>query len=217
MIGLFAAIFLATGGIVYHQYFARTRNTAIQKSLRSDGNTLSQTDEIPGSELQAQPAQNLGLSVENNSSGTSLGQLGPSQDGEPAPRQQSKSPFDPSTFSEYEKYKDEPNAYFSEAQAGTGAELTNGMKAAVLYKGWLTNGTMFDMSRANEKGELQPFIFTLGEHKVILGWEQALAGMKVGGVRLLIIPPAVGYGSQGQGNIPPNSVLVFQVQLLDVQ
>ncbi len=102
-------------------------------------------------------------------------------------------------------------------QVGTGTEFGTNMKGAVLYKGWLTNGQMFDMSRTDDKGQLQPFIFTMGENTVIPGWEQGLAGMKVGGTRLLIVPPAAGYGPSGKDPIPGNSVLVFVVQLLEVR
>lgn len=125
--------------------------------------------------------------------------------------------LDPATFAQYDKYKDGQGAMFAELLPGEGAELTANKKAAVYYKGWLTDGKLFDMSRTGVDGKLEPFIFTLGARQVIPGWEQALAGMKVGGVRFLIIPPAVGYGAQGQASIPPNSVLVFQVQLLAVE
>lgn len=125
--------------------------------------------------------------------------------------------LDPKTFAQYDKYKSDQNAYFIELAQGNGAALGNNQKAAVFYKGWLTNGTLFDESKAGSDGQLQPFVFTEGAHQVITGWEQALAGMKVGGVRLVIVPPSVGYGATGQGSIPPNAVLVFQVQLAAVQ
>ena len=124
---------------------------------------------------------------------------------------------DPTKFTQYDKYKDGTAAQFAELKVGDGDQLSSGKKAAVLYKGWLTNGQLFDQSRADDKGQLQPFTLTLGAHEVISGWEQGLNGMQVGGSRLLIIPPSVGYGASGQGSIPPNSVLVFQVQLLAVQ
>lgn len=125
--------------------------------------------------------------------------------------------LDPSTFGKYDQYKNNTQALYADIQKGTGDELTVNKQAAVVYKGWLTNGQLFDASKPDSTGQLQPFDFTLGAHRVILGWEQSMAGMKVGGVRLLIIPPSVGYGPSGQGSIPPNSVLVFQVQLLAVQ
>jgi len=129
----------------------------------------------------------------------------------------STNPLDASTFSQYDKYKNDQSAYFIELQQGTGDALTAGKQAAVYYRGWLTNGQLFDQSRTGSDGKLQAFTFTQGQHEVIAGWEQTLEGMKVGGVRLLIVPPSVGYGANGQGSIPGNAVLVFQVQLVAVQ
>ncbi|MES2971084.1 MAG: FKBP-type peptidyl-prolyl cis-trans isomerase [Patescibacteria group bacterium] len=106
---------------------------------------------------------------------------------------------------------------FGEVQVGTGDELTAGKKAAVYYKGWLTDGQLFDTTRPDKDGKLQPFVFEMGANQVIPGWEQGLAGMKVGGTRLVIVPPAVGYGPSGQGPIPGNAVLIFQVQLAAVE
>jgi FKBP-type peptidyl-prolyl cis-trans isomerase len=123
----------------------------------------------------------------------------------------------PAQLAQYDKYKDAPHALFGDIKVGEGTELTGGKTAAVYYKGWLTNGQVFDQSRANSDGTLQPFLFSLGAHSVIPGFEEAIFGMKVGGTRLLIVPPAVGYGAQAQGSIPPNSVLIFQIQLLQVQ
>ena len=125
--------------------------------------------------------------------------------------------LDPKTFSQYDKYKSGTSALFIDLKVGDGAQLTSGKKANVYYKGWLTNGQLFDASKANSKGQLQAFSFTLGQHQVISGWEEGLAGMKSGGVRLLIIPPAVGYGQTGQAPIPPNAILIFQVQLVSVE
>ena len=97
---------------------------------------------------------------------------------------------------------------------GTGAEAVKGKTISVHYTGWLTDGTKFDSSLDSGK----PFQFNLGAGMVIKGWDEGVAGMKVGGVRRLIIPPALGYGSQGAGGvIPPNATLVFEVQLLGVQ
>lgn len=96
---------------------------------------------------------------------------------------------------------------------GTGAEATNGSLVSVHYTGTLTNGQKFDSSR--DRGV--PFQFVLGSGSVIPGWEQGLLGMKVGGKRVLIIPPQLAYGSQAIGNIiPANSTLVFEVELVDV-
>jgi len=97
---------------------------------------------------------------------------------------------------------------------GTGAEAAAGKKVSVHYTGWLTNGTKFDSS----KDRSRPFDFGLGQGQVIKGWDQGVAGMKVGGKRKLTIPPELGYGAAGAGGvIPPNSTLVFEVELLSVK
>ncbi len=96
---------------------------------------------------------------------------------------------------------------------GDGVMATPDRKVAVHYTGWLENGTKFDSSL--DRG--QPFVFTLGAGQVIKGWDQGVDGMKVGGKRKLIIPPALGYGSRGVSIIPPNSTLIFEVELLDVR
>ncbi|HXR49449.1 MAG TPA: FKBP-type peptidyl-prolyl cis-trans isomerase [Verrucomicrobiae bacterium] len=169
---------------------------------------------------------NGGLSVAPTSGAQNLGQLSGSQKSSNNVTAQgtssnsssgSSGAVDPSTFSQYDKYKSGTSALFGDIQVGTGAELGANQQAAVYYKGWLTNGQLFDESRTGSDGKLQPFTFTLGAHQVIPGWEQGLSGMKVGGTRLVIVPPAVGYGSQAQGSIPANSVLVFEVQLVAVQ
>ncbi len=102
---------------------------------------------------------------------------------------------------------------------GKGKVATPGSTVSVHYTGWLyspkapkQHGEQFDSSVGGE-----PFSFPLGEGKVIKGWDQGVAGMKVGGKRTLIIPAALGYGERGAGPIPPNSNLIFDVELLDVQ
>ncbi|HEB79132.1 MAG TPA: FKBP-type peptidyl-prolyl cis-trans isomerase [Rhodospirillales bacterium] len=98
-------------------------------------------------------------------------------------------------------------------KVGTGKEAIPGQKVTVHYTGWLTNGKKFDSSV--DRG--QPFTFSLGAGEVILGWDQGVAGMKEGGQRRLTIPPGMGYGSRAVGSIPPNSTLIFQVDLLKVK
>lgn len=113
-------------------------------------------------------------------------------------------------FGEYQKYVDEKNSLIGEIKLGDGAVAQNDSQVAISYKGYLTSGQMFDQSS-------EPFIFKIGDHKVIPGMEQGVAGMKVGGRRRVIIPPALGYGSQGQGPIPGNAVLIFDLDLIAVQ
>ncbi len=108
-----------------------------------------------------------------------------------------------------------------ELAVGEGEEAVNGKTAVVHYTGWLYDpdaadkkGSKFDSSR--DRGA--PFKFPVGAGRVIRGWDQGVAGMRVGGRRLLIIPPDLGYGARGAGGvIPPNAVLVFDVELLGVE
>ena len=107
---------------------------------------------------------------------------------------------------------------YTDTKTGDGATATPGNKVSVHYTGWVYNngakGTKFDSSV--DRG--QPFQFTLGAHQVIAGWDEGVAGMKVGGKRTLIIPPELGYGARGAGGvIPPNATLMFDVELLGVQ
>jgi FKBP-type peptidyl-prolyl cis-trans isomerase len=107
---------------------------------------------------------------------------------------------------------------YTDTKTGNGATATSGNKVSVHYTGWLYNngakGAKFDSSV--DRG--QPFQFTLGAHQVIAGWDEGVAGMKVGGKRTLIIPPELGYGARGAGGvIPPNATLMFDVELLGVQ
>lgn len=98
-------------------------------------------------------------------------------------------------------------------KVGSGDEAKAGQKVSVHYVGTLTDGSKFDSSRDRGQG----FDFKLGAGQVIKGWDQGVAGMKVGGVRKLTIPPELGYGAGGYPPvIPPNSTLVFEVELLKV-
>ena len=105
----------------------------------------------------------------------------------------------------------------TDTKAGTGADARKGQTVTVHYTGWLFNngqqGAKFDSSRDRK----DPFKFPLGSGMVIKGWDEGVAGMKVGGQRTLIIPPEMGYGVRGAGGvIPPNATLKFDVELLGV-
>ncbi len=102
---------------------------------------------------------------------------------------------------------------YEELTVGSGAEAASGQHVTVHYTGWLTNGTKFDSSKDRD----DPFSFMLGAGHVIRGWDEGVAGMKVGGSRKLTIPPELGYGARGAGGaIPPNATLVFEVELLAI-
>lgn len=103
----------------------------------------------------------------------------------------------------------------TDLRVGTGAEAVAGKRLLVNYAGWL-----YDAGRPDQKGQqfdANSYSFDLGAGMVIKGWDQGLAGMKVGGVRRLIIPPALGYGAAGNPPIPGNATLVFDVELVAVQ
>ncbi len=101
-----------------------------------------------------------------------------------------------------------------EIVVGEGAEAAAGQRVSVHYTGWLTDGAKFDSSVDRN----DPFDFPLGRGHVIPGWDEGVAGMKVGGKRKLTIPPHLGYGQNGAGGvIPPNATLIFEVELLAVR
>jgi FKBP-type peptidyl-prolyl cis-trans isomerase FkpA len=106
----------------------------------------------------------------------------------------------------------------TELRAGTGREAVAGKAVTVHYTGWL-----YDPNQPNNKGSQfdtsvngQPYSFVLGAGAVIRGWDQGLVGLKVGGVRQLVIPPDLAYGAAGRGPIPPNATLLFDVELMAV-
>lgn len=101
---------------------------------------------------------------------------------------------------------------YADIVIGDGEAAIAGQKVKVHYTGWLTDGTKFDSSFDHDR----PFEFPLGAGRVIKGWDEGVEGMKVGGKRLLIIPPELGYGGRAVGPIPPNSVLKFEVELLEI-
>ena len=116
-----------------------------------------------------------------------------------------------------------PSSYAPFAQGdlrvGTGAEAANGNLLTVHYSGWLYDGGQPDQKGAmfDTSAGLQPFVFTLGNGEVIAGWDRGLVGMRVGGLRRLVIPPSLAYGPARNGPIPPNATLVFEIELLSVE
>jgi len=102
---------------------------------------------------------------------------------------------------------------YDDLRLGNGASARFGSDVIVHYTGWLTDGRKFDSSRDRN----DPFGFSIGQGNVIAGWEEGVAGMRVGGLRKLVIPPELGYGAWGAGDvIPPDATLVFEVELLAV-
>ena len=103
---------------------------------------------------------------------------------------------------------------YTDVVVGNGTEAKAGQTAVVHYTGWLMDGKKFDSSK--DRG--QPFSFPIGRGQVIKGWDEGVAGMKVGGKRELVIPADLGYGARGAGGvIPPNAMLKFEVELLEIK
>ncbi len=107
---------------------------------------------------------------------------------------------------------------YIDMKVGKGEQPKPGQTIIVNYTGKLTNGTTFDSNVDPKFGHTQPFITPIGVGKVIPGWDEGMVSMKVGGKRRLIVPSELGYGPQGSGDkIPPNSTLIFDVELIKVQ
>jgi peptidylprolyl isomerase len=108
--------------------------------------------------------------------------------------------------------KSKTGLQYAELREGKGAVAEKGRTVRVLYTGWLKSGRVFDSRTDRNK----PLAFTIGAGGMIKGWEEGVTGMRVGGKRLIIIPPALGYGAKAVPNIPPNSELTFEVELVGV-
>jgi FKBP-type peptidyl-prolyl cis-trans isomerase FkpA len=120
-----------------------------------------------------------------------------------------ESPTTPSNFAAFSQ---------TDLRVGTGGDAVNGRILTVHYTGWFYNdsatdkkGPQFETSAGGE-----PFLFVLGQSQVIEGWDRGALGMKVGGLRRLVIPPSLAYGSARNGPIPPNATLVFELELIEV-
>lgn len=107
----------------------------------------------------------------------------------------------------------------TDVRVGTGADAVSGSFITVHYTGWLFNSSRPDQKGAqfDSSAGQAPFSFTLGAGQVIAGWDDGLQGMKVGGLRRLVIPPSLAYGGSRSGPIPPNATLLFEVELIEVQ
>jgi FKBP-type peptidyl-prolyl cis-trans isomerase FkpA len=106
---------------------------------------------------------------------------------------------------------------YDDRVTGSGATATKGANVSVHYTGWLYDGVVKGAKFDSSKDRGQPFSFPLGAGHVIGGWDEGVQGMQVGGTRVLVIPPALGYGARGAGGvIPPNATLMFEVELLAV-
>ena len=104
-----------------------------------------------------------------------------------------------------------------DVKVGTGDLAVAGKNVTEHYTGWLTDGVIQGKKFDSSKDRGDPFVFPLGQGHVIKGWDEGVAGMKVGGTRQLTIPPELGYGARGAGGvIPPNATLLFEVELLDL-
>lgn len=105
----------------------------------------------------------------------------------------------------------EPGLYVQDIEEGDGPAASRSSRVRVHYLVWLPDGTLVDGSVGQE-----PYLFRLGGDEVILGWNRAIPGMRVGGIRRLVVRPGLAYGSRRAGNVPSNSTLVFEIQLMDV-
>lgn len=97
--------------------------------------------------------------------------------------------------------------YYEDIEEGSGDPAAAGNEAEVAYAGWLTDGTEFDRGA---------FSFVLGAGQVVPGFDEGVTGMRTGGVRRIVIPPALGYGSRGSGPVPPDAIMIFRIELLSI-
>ena len=211
------AMLVLTGGIITYAVISNSapkkqvsKTTPQTSSTQTTASGLGVSNEQ--SLTQGTPSSGSGLSVDGSQAASTL----QNNTNQRSSGSNASSLPGPSGFGVYEQYKNEQNAMYADIQVGTGEEAVAGSQAVMIYKGWLTNGTLFDESKTNSAGQLEAFPFTIGSGQVIKGWDQGVAGMRVGGSRRIVVPPSAGYGARAQGPIPANSVLVFDVQLVQI-
>lgn len=204
---------------VFKHYHTYKQSVEMVENEKAVINATPPSDAI-SIKSSAESTDSSGLKVDTTGGSANPGQLGSGQSKSSSTSSSSSaggSAPGPETFSQYDQYKTAENALFGDIVVGTGAEAAVGKKVTIYYKGWLTNGQLFDQSKVYANGSKEPFSFTVGQRQVIVGMEQDVIGMKVGGKRRMIIPPAVGYGAEAKDTIPANSVLVFDVELVAVE
>lgn len=217
--GLVAVVVIAGIGVGVWLQFGKntdvptsTTEVAGVMALSPQQNSSDTISLTPNSSAQKDPNALSVNDSQSNSANLGSGarqQVSQGAGGSSAPSQEN--------FGQYEQYKDKTEVFFGDIAVGNGVEAVKDKQLAVTYRGYLTNGQIFDQSRATNNGQLQPMLFMLGAGQLIPGFEQGVAGMKVGGTRRIIIPPSLGYGDKVQGGIPANSVLVFDVTLTAAQ
>jgi FKBP-type peptidyl-prolyl cis-trans isomerase len=204
-----AVIFLAAAA--YFIFFNKSK--AVLKGSDASASSSADTKSSSGSDtLGVSNSDNMGQL--QNSSGEKASNENTSQSGGGS---SSSNEVDPSNFSQYAKYATSTTAEFGDIKVGTGAAVASGQTANITFKGWLTNGDLFGESSTNSDGQAEPLSVTLGGNQIIPGMQEGVEGMKVGGTRLIIIPPSLGYGDTAKGTIPANSVLIFEVTLISAQ
>jgi FKBP-type peptidyl-prolyl cis-trans isomerase len=208
------AILALAGGVGTYLYFRNDTTTLSSTTQSSTTATLNPSDAttIPLGEKTTESSKS-GLTVDDGASNST--NLGSGRTNTTTSSNNSGASAE--SFATYEQYKDKNEVFFGDIVEGNGAVAQKDAQLAVTYKGYLTNGQMFDQSRTGANGQLEPLLFQLGSGQLIPGFEQGVAGMKAGGSRRVIIPPSLGYGANAQNGIPANSVLVFDIQLLTVQ
>lgn len=195
---------LITAGAMAGGYFLSQAEEAEEEQTR----TTTQSSQSSTSRLPVQAGSGGGQTLNPSTQAVN---------GATTPSGQQQSVPGPDEFASYEQYANETSALVSDLSQGTGEEAISGDTVTVVYQGWLTDGTLFDQSRTNAEGQIEAFSFSIGQGQVIRGWEEGIPGMRVGGKRRLVIPSEAGYGSSGQGSIPPDSMLIFDVELVQIQ